>query len=307
MQLSLTSALLHASIDSHSGKRHTRSLRAKERHQMARDAKTTKEEENPVSTRLRSGGSLAADSRRSRLSEDGSPRSVPPIPLARELDTPESKANSNPRGRHLGRDSWLKARPWQLRTTILITLLGPPAASLILLAVDYFEYWRAVPFNLGDFLAVFFLFAIPVGYVFGAIPLLFAASLYCALLTARSGLQQWRPWTRACVAGICGGLASGVWFWAQLRTAWGIYALVGALVMAALSLATPQLPRSLEKAVQRSASGLNQRDSSARGRRDRLGHEPRSVPPSGALGRAGSSEERQRRSAIRPQETRTVS
>jgi hypothetical protein len=275
---------------------------------MARDAKTTKEEENPVSTRLRSGGSLAADSRRSQLSEDGSPRSVPPIPLSRELDAPESKANSNPWVRHLGRDSWLKTGPWQLRTTTLMTLLGPPAASLILLAVDYLEYWRAVPFNLADFLAVFFLFAIPVGYVFGAVPVLLAASLYCALLSARSGLQQWRPWRRACVAGICGGLASGVWFWAQLRTAWGIYALVGALVMAALSLRTPQLPpRSLAKAVQRSASGLNQRDASARGWRDRLGREPRSVPPSGALGSVGPSEERQRHSTVRPQEARTVS
>jgi hypothetical protein len=200
-----------------------------------------------VNTRLRS----------SRLSEDGGPRAVRPIPPSRELDAPESEAKSNPRGRLLGRDSWLKKVPWQARTIAHITLLGPPAASLILLAVDCVEYWRAVPFNLASFLAVFFLFAVPVGYVFGAVPALLAASLYCALLTAHSALQQRRPWTRASVAAICGGLASGVWFWEQLRTGWGIYAVVGALVMAALSRGTPQLPGSLARAVQRSANALN--------------------------------------------------
>jgi hypothetical protein len=41
--------------------------------------------------------------------------------------------------------------------------------------VYYLEYWRTVPFNFADFLVVFFLFAIPVGYAFGAVPALLAA------------------------------------------------------------------------------------------------------------------------------------
>jgi hypothetical protein len=113
--------------------------------------------------------------------------------------------------------------------------------------VDYFEYWRAISFNFADFLAAYSMFAIPVGYVFGAVPALLAASLYCALLTANSRLLLWRPLTRAGVAALCGGLASGVWFWVLLRTAWGIYALVGALVMATLSLGTPQPAQVFEK------------------------------------------------------------
>ena len=134
----------------------------------------------------------------------------------------------------------LQKLPWQVPAIARVTLIGPPIASLILLAVDYFEYWRAISFTFGDFLAAYFVFAIPVGYVFGAVPALLAASLYCALLTLNSRLLLWRPLTRGGVAALCGGLVSGVWFWVLLRSAWGIYALVGALVMASLSLGTPE-------------------------------------------------------------------
>jgi hypothetical protein len=113
--------------------------------------------------------------------------------------------------------------PWQVRATALITLLGPPTASLILLALDYFEYWRAVPFNFADFLVAFFLFAIPVGYAFGTVPALLAASRPCALLTVNSRLLQRRLLIRACMGAVCGGLASWVWFGEWLTIAWGIY------------------------------------------------------------------------------------
>ena len=162
-------------------------------------------------------------------------RPVPP----RDLDGLETDTRAIwnlPAGRRRA-DSWLKKLPWQVRVITLVTLCGPPTASLILLTVDYFEYWRGVPFNLVDFLAAYLLFAIPVGYVFGAAPALLAASLYSALLTANSRRLE-QPLTRACVAAGCGGLASGVWFWEPIHTAWGIYGLVGALVMAVLSLGT---------------------------------------------------------------------
>jgi hypothetical protein len=165
--------------------------------------------------------------------------------------------------------------PWQVRATTLITLIAPPTASLVLLAVYYFEYWRAVSFSRADFLAAYFLFAIPAGYVFGAVPALLAASLYCALLTVNSRLRRLRPLIRACIAAICGGLASGVWFsfWEQLRTAWGMYGLVGALVMAALSRGMPQPPQPLEKGGAGIARpGLNKGAPSACRARDQLGH-----------------------------------
>lgn len=175
-----------------------------------------------------------------------------PATLLRDLDALESdtKAKSNQFERDLragGRPN--KLTSWQVRAIARITLLGPPAASLILLTVDYFKYWRAISFDFADYLAAYFVFAIPAGYVFGAVPLLLAASLYCVLFTANPRLLQRRPLTRACVAALCGGLTSGVWFWfwQQLRIDWGIYVLVGALVMTALSLGTPPPAQVLEK------------------------------------------------------------
>lgn len=128
--------------------------------------------------------------------------------------------------------------PWQVRATALITILGPPAATLVLLPIDCFEYWRTVPFNLADLLVVFFLIAIPEGYVLGAVPALLAAVLYCALLTAHSRFT--RPVIRACAAAICGGLASLTWF-CECLGASTIYGLVGALVMTAMSVISPQV------------------------------------------------------------------
>ena len=168
-------------------------------------------------------------------------------PLPRGLDAPKVEAKSNRCGGHLRAGALLEKLPWQVPAITRVTLIGPPIASLILLAVDYFEYWRAISFDFADFLAAYLVFAIPVGYVFGSVPMLLAASLYCALLTANSRLLPWRPLTRAGVAALCGGLASGVWFWVLLRTAWGIYALVGALVMAALSYGTPQPAQMFEQ------------------------------------------------------------
>jgi hypothetical protein len=104
--------------------------------------------------------------------------------------------------------------------------------------VNYFEYLRAVPFNLPDFLVAFLFFAIPVGYFYGVIPALVAGSLYCAALTANSSLLQ-RPFSTACVAALCGGFVSWVWFVEWLSIDSSVYALTGALVMAALTLVSP--------------------------------------------------------------------
>jgi hypothetical protein len=128
---------------------------------------------------------------------------------------------------------------WQVRTTARIALLGPPAASLVILVVDYFEYFRAVPFNILDFLVAFLLFALPVGYVFGVIPTLLAGALYCAALTADSRLLRRSLFSRACAAGICGGFASWLWFVDWLGIDSRVFELAGALVMAALTPVSP--------------------------------------------------------------------
>ena len=125
--------------------------------------------------------------------------------------------------------------PSQVRAIALIALLGPPTASLILLAIDHVEYWRAAPLNLADFLVAFFLLATPIEYAYGAVPAVLAVSLYRALLTAGSRLLQRRLATRACAAAVYGGLASCLWF-REWLSAWGSYGVVGALVVAASSL-----------------------------------------------------------------------
>jgi hypothetical protein len=57
-----------------------------------------------------------------------------------------------------------------------------------------------------------------------------------ALLTADGRLL--RPLIRGCVAAICSGLSSWAWLCESLGAS-GIYGLVGALVMAALSVSSP--------------------------------------------------------------------
>jgi hypothetical protein len=204
---------------------------------MEGDVKTAKEG-NAMSALLRAVKSFDQNCRHLRPSEESDMPSQRPIALLRDFDAAESETKSNPIGGQLRAGALLKKRtPWQVRATALITLLGPPAASLILLTVYNFEYWRIVSFNFADFLIVFFLIAIPAGYAFGAVPALLASSLYCALLTAHSRLL--RPLIRAGVAAISGGLASWVWFCEWLGAS-GIYGLVGALVMAALSVSSPR-------------------------------------------------------------------
>jgi hypothetical protein len=176
----------------------------------------TAKEENAMSALLRAVRSFDRSGRAIRPSEEGD------VLAERRLRAGAPLKKSSPRRVH---------------ATALITLLGPPAASLILLAVYYFEYWRGVPFNLTDAVIVLFLIAVPEGYAFGAVPALLAALLYCALLTAHARLV--RPLIRACVAGICGGLASWAWFCGSLGAS-GIYGLVGALVMASLSVSLPR-------------------------------------------------------------------
>jgi hypothetical protein len=204
---------------------------------MQGDVKMAKEGK-AMSALLHADRPIDRSGRHIRPSAESDMPSEKPVTLCRDLDAPKGEAESNPFGGQLRAGALLRKRdPWQVRAIALNTLLGPPAASLILLAAYYFDYWRTIPFNFTDFLLVFFLIAIPEGYVFGAVPALLAALLYCALLTAHSRLL--RPLIRGCVAAICGGLASWVWLCESLGAS-GIYGLVGGLVMASLSVTSPR-------------------------------------------------------------------
>ena len=101
---------------------------------MKGDVKTAKEG-NAMSTLLRAVRSFDQNCRHIRPSEESDMPSGRPIAFLRDFHAPESEAKSNPFGGQLRAGVLLKKRtPWQVRATALITLLGPPASSLILLA-----------------------------------------------------------------------------------------------------------------------------------------------------------------------------
>lgn len=130
---------------------------------------------------------------------------------------------------------------WQVRTMLLIGAVGPPAASLILMTTTYLPLCavKGESVDIPLFAAAFVLFAIPVGYVFGLVPALLAAVMYCAALT---GIATPRPGLllRACLGAISGELMGEVWFRAVIGPDLHGYGSVAALVMAVLAVARPQ-------------------------------------------------------------------
>jgi hypothetical protein len=123
---------------------------------------------------------------------------------------------------------------------LLMGTVGPPVASLILLAIDYLPFCagRTEPADLPSSLAAFVLFAVPVGYVFGLVPALLAGALYCGALTAMATLRTRTP-LRVCIAALSGGLAGGVWFHAVIGPDSRRFGLIAAAVAALLSLRRP--------------------------------------------------------------------
>jgi hypothetical protein len=134
----------------------------------------------------------------------------------------------------------MKLPSWQIRTTLLIGTVGPPVASLILLAAIYLPYCaaRSATFDASSFAVAYILFAVPVGYVFGIAPAMIAGALYCGALTA---MTTRRPGVlvRACLGVIAGGLVGGFWFHAVLGPDSHAYGPVAALVLAVLALRWP--------------------------------------------------------------------
>ena len=121
---------------------------------------------------------------------------------------------------------------------VLSAVVVPPAASLLLLATVFVPTstaWpdpaSAVPY----FLELFFLFAVPVGYVYGAIPALLAGALYSSALSAQPRLCR-HTLARAGLGAVCGGLTGGVWFHAVVGPGARVYSVAEALVTAMFAL-----------------------------------------------------------------------
>jgi hypothetical protein len=134
--------------------------------------------------------------------------------------------------------------PWQVRTTLLVGIVGPPVASLILLTITYLPLLERLtaPVDVSSFVELYILFAVPVGYCFGVFPALLAGAIYCGALTAmatlRSGILP-----RACLAAISGGLVGGVWFHAVIGPDSQGYGSVAAFVLALISLRWPRVDK----------------------------------------------------------------
>jgi hypothetical protein len=131
----------------------------------------------------------------------------------------------------------MKLTSWQVRRTLLICTVGPPLASLILMTVNNLPSyaWGTEVVDVPSFVAAFMLFAVPVGYVFGLVPAVLAAVMYCGVLAAMATLRPGML-LRACIGALCGGLAGGVWFQAMIGSDSHRYGWVAALVLALLAL-----------------------------------------------------------------------
>jgi hypothetical protein len=82
---------------------------------------------------------------------------------------------------------------------------------------------------------LFFIFAVPVGYVFGGVPALLAGAIYSAALAAMPTVGP-RHLLRAGLGGVCGGLTCAIWFHAIVGAGSFRYATVGALTIALFAL-----------------------------------------------------------------------
>lgn len=123
-------------------------------------------------------------------------------------------------------------------TALSSAAVAPPAASLLLLATVLLptsSTWGDPVSAVPSFSGLFFIFAVPVGYVFGAIPALLAGAIYSCASTAMPSVQP-RLLLRGGLGAVCGGLTGCVWFHAVVGTGSFIYPLAAALVMALFAI-----------------------------------------------------------------------
>lgn len=123
----------------------------------------------------------------------------------------------------------------------------PPAASLMLCATMLIPAttWANPASVVPSFLALFFIFALPVGYVFGGIPALLAGAIYSGALSAMPTAAR-RPLPRAALGAACGGLMGAIWFYPIVGPGWSSHATAGTLVMALFALRRKSMEGAIE-------------------------------------------------------------
>jgi hypothetical protein len=101
------------------------------------------------------------------------------------------------------------AMRWQIRSTLLISAIAPPATGILLQTLAYWPQWfrqTSEPNQILSFVVTGILFTIPLSYVFGLIPSAVAGGAYCGILTYIPSLRVHR-WLRTIPAAMFGGVA----------------------------------------------------------------------------------------------------
>jgi len=104
--------------------------------------------------------------------------------------------------------------------------------------------WKYVPMTGGmprtamGLISMYFLFGVPVSYVFGAPPALIATGAYSTILTLVPTLQK-QSMIRALVGAACGALIGTLWFSCIMEANSHAYGWITALGAAVLALRVP--------------------------------------------------------------------
>ena len=145
--------------------------------------------------------------------------------------------------------------PWQVQSTLLFAVVGPPIGSLIVLLtlIAQLTSWRLEidPSGPALFVVAYFLFALPVGYLFGFVPALLAGATYSTALSNRLA-QRARALLRGFVGALFGGLFGGLWFHFIVAPKSAAYAGVSAVVATLLAVCSaPAVRRALRLSLRR--------------------------------------------------------
>jgi hypothetical protein len=145
-------------------------------------------------------------------------------------------------------------RGWQVRTTVLIALLGPPLATFIFLecgaAFDDYGSLGARLEQMGVVLGIMPI-AFIASYAYGWIPALLVGAIYCGLLTRVPSLIGRRRY-RACLLAFLG--AAGAFFWSRFEHG-SRPLIIAAIVAPAGALLALRWPRPLKRADADQAGG----------------------------------------------------
>lgn len=133
-------------------------------------------------------------------------------------------------------------RAWQLRTTVLIAVLGPVLATFIFLECgaafgDYGSLGARLQ-EMGVVLGIMPI-AFIASYAYGWIPALLVSAIYCGVLTRFPGLISRRIY-RACLLALLAATGAFLWYWFDHGSRPWVIAAIVALAGALLGLRWPR-------------------------------------------------------------------